>query len=96
MNKIEADPEKGTIAVIGVADPYDIIMRLRKAGKKASFVSVGPPPKPEEKKPDDKCKDVMKICHQCPCSYPGGCWACKPITVMTLDYQDPYPPCSLM
>ncbi|KAL2906697.1 Heavy metal-associated isoprenylated plant protein 34 [Bienertia sinuspersici] len=108
VNKIEADSEKGTVVVIGEADPYEIITRLRKAGKSASFETVGPPPKPDgdgtEKKPNDPVKPICPSPSPClcpspspyPCSYPSGCWACRPITVMTVDYQDPIPPCSIM
>ena len=92
VNKIEADPEKGTLDVIGDADPYKIVMCIRKAGKKAQIVTIGPP-KPPEKKPDDLCKELAKLC---PCSYPGSCWACRPVPIMTMEYQDQAPPCSIM
>lgn len=37
---------KGTLTILGDADPYDIIVRIRKAGKHAEIVSIGPPPGP--------------------------------------------------
>lgn len=46
MDKIEADEGKGTLTVTGDADPYEIIVRIRKAGKHAEVVSVGPPRDP--------------------------------------------------
>lgn len=58
VDKIETDAGKGTLTVTGNADPYEIIVRTRKAGKFAEVVSVGPPPAPPKqggpKKPDDK------------------------------------------
>ncbi|XP_057542043.1 heavy metal-associated isoprenylated plant protein 2-like [Amaranthus tricolor] len=93
VNKIEADSEKGTIAVIGDADPYNIVTCIRKAGKKAHIVTIGPPPKPEEKKPEEKCKELAKLCT---CLYPAHCWGCRTIPIMTMEYEDPTPPCSIM
>ncbi|RZC30415.1 hypothetical protein D0Y65_001808 [Glycine soja] len=46
VDKIEADEGKGTLTVTGDADPYEIIVRIRKAGKHAEVVSVGPPRDP--------------------------------------------------
>ncbi|KAJ8770680.1 hypothetical protein K2173_021327 [Erythroxylum novogranatense] len=64
VDKIEVDETKGTVTVTGKADPYDIIVRTRKAGKYAEVVSVGPPPpppKPEtQKKPDEKNPEEKK------------------------------------
>ncbi|XP_020216223.1 heavy metal-associated isoprenylated plant protein 43 [Cajanus cajan] len=67
VDKIEADEGKGTLTVTGDADPYEIIVRIRKAGKHAEVVSIGPPPAPppkqdaqkkpqENKKPEEKKK----------------------------------------
>jgi len=46
VDQIEVDAAKGTLTVTGNADPYEIIVRCRKAGKFAEVVSVGPPPAP--------------------------------------------------
>uniref|UniRef100_A0A9I9CSY0 HMA domain-containing protein n=1 Tax=Cucumis melo TaxID=3656 RepID=A0A9I9CSY0_CUCME len=58
VDKVETDEAKGTLAVTGTADPFEIVKRTRKAiacaGKIADVVSIGPPPKPGEKKPDEK------------------------------------------
>jgi hypothetical protein len=59
------DQEKSTIAVTGNADPVDVVTRARKTAKWADIVSIGPPPKPEEKKngekkTDEKTKDEEK------------------------------------
>ncbi|GJN01453.1 hypothetical protein PR202_ga18720 [Eleusine coracana subsp. coracana] len=52
VDKIEVDSENSTMTVTGSVDPVDVIVQARKAGKRASVVTVGPPPKPaEEKKP---------------------------------------------
>lgn len=51
---MEVDGAKGTLSVTGDADPYDIIVKTRKVGKFAEVVSIGPPPKPQEKKPEEK------------------------------------------
>uniref|UniRef100_A0A7N0UF33 HMA domain-containing protein n=1 Tax=Kalanchoe fedtschenkoi TaxID=63787 RepID=A0A7N0UF33_KALFE len=64
VDKIELDTAKETITVTGTADPYEIIIRARKAGRYAQVVTIGPPPapaapakKPEEKKDDSKPED---------------------------------------
>ncbi|KAL7615055.1 hypothetical protein Lser_V15G07239 [Lactuca serriola] len=58
VDKIEMDVAKGTVTVTGDADPYEIILRTKKAGKFVEVVTIGPPPappkKPEEKKPEEK------------------------------------------
>ncbi|CAI8588665.1 unnamed protein product [Vicia faba] len=56
IDEIEADEEKGTLTIIGNADPYDIIVRIRKAGKSAQILSIGPPldPDPPKKFEEDK------------------------------------------
>ncbi|KAJ1273295.1 hypothetical protein BS78_06G269300 [Paspalum vaginatum] len=52
VDKIEVDSEKGTMTVTGTVDPVDVIVHTRKAGRRASVLTIGPPPKPaEEKKP---------------------------------------------
>ncbi|KAK2998871.1 hypothetical protein RJ639_022881 [Escallonia herrerae] len=64
VDKIEIDRTKGTLTVTGEADPYEIIVRTKKAGKFVEVVSIGPPPappkKPDEKKPDEKKADEKK------------------------------------
>ncbi|PAN40562.1 hypothetical protein GQ55_7G317100 [Panicum hallii var. hallii] len=57
VDKIEVDSEKGTMTVTGTVDPVDVIVQARKAGRRASVVTIGPPPKPaEEKKPEQQNK----------------------------------------
>lgn len=57
---MELDGAKGTLSVTGDADPYEIIVKTRKAGKYAEVVSIGPPPKPQEKKPEPKKPEEKK------------------------------------
>ncbi|XP_074308914.1 uncharacterized protein LOC141643600 [Silene latifolia] len=82
VNKMEADTEKDTLTIIGDADPYAIITCLRKAGKKAQFISVGPPPPPEKPKEPEKKPDPCK----CPCPVPCSCPYPYPYA-----YPCPYP-----
>jgi hypothetical protein len=59
VDKIEVDSEKSTMTVTGTVDPVDVIVQARKAGKRASVLTIGPPapPKPaEEKKPAEQDK----------------------------------------
>lgn len=42
------------MTVTGDADPYEIIVRIRKAGKHAEVVSIGPPPAPPQKQDAQK------------------------------------------
>ncbi|KAJ1408851.1 Heavy metal-associated domain, HMA [Sesbania bispinosa] len=64
IDKIEVDEGKGTLTVTGDADPYEIIVRIRKAGKYAEIVSIGPPPAPPkqdaQKKPEENKKPEEK------------------------------------
>ncbi|KAH7658786.1 Copper chaperone domain-containing protein [Dioscorea alata] len=71
VDKIEIDVIKSTVTVTGDADPIEVIMRTRKAGKFAEIISIGPPPPPpkqtvepvkktEDKKVDDKKKTEEK------------------------------------
>ncbi|XP_059592579.1 toMV susceptible protein tm-1(GCR26)-like [Vitis vinifera] len=56
VNTIDIDATKGLLTVTGEADPYEIIVRARKACKHAEVVTIGPPPgpskKPEKEKPE--------------------------------------------
>ena len=47
------------MTVTGTVDPVDVIVQARKAGRRASVVTIGPPPKPaaEEKKPEQQKTD---------------------------------------
>ncbi|KAL9680617.1 hypothetical protein QQ045_018500 [Rhodiola kirilowii] len=60
VDKIEIDAAKGTITVTGNADPYEIIVQERKAGRFAEVVTIGPPPAPEKDVKKDEKKDDKK------------------------------------
>ena len=51
------------MTVTGMVDPVDVIVQARKAGRRASVVTIGPPPKPaaEEKKPEQQKTDEKKL-----------------------------------
>ncbi|CAN6236533.1 unnamed protein product [Urochloa humidicola] len=56
VDKIEVDSEKGTMTVTGTVDPVDVIVHTRKAGRRASVISIGAPPKPAEEKKTEQQK----------------------------------------
>ena len=105
VDKIEVDAAKGTISVTGDADPYEIIVCTRKAGKCVDLVSVGPPPappkqesqkNPEEKKPeakkDDKKPDTKAKIHN-----PETCPICQQMSIVYLDRSaEPNTACSIV
>lgn len=47
------DGEKETVTVVGEVDPVLLTETLRKSGKYAEIVSVGPPKPPEPKSPQN-------------------------------------------
>ncbi|XP_015576255.1 heavy metal-associated isoprenylated plant protein 43-like [Ricinus communis] len=105
VDKIETDEAKGTLTVTGNADPYDIIVSTRKAGKQAEVVTVGPPPPPPkqdvQKKPEEKAekhKSEAKKPEQKAASIhdPLSCSQCQRIVVVPMGYQEPNPSCSIM
>ncbi|KAJ7953042.1 Heavy metal-associated domain containing protein [Quillaja saponaria] len=98
VDKIEVDEAKGTLTVTGNADPYEIIVRTRKATKYAEVVSIGAPPappkpdppkKPEEKKPELKAQIQT----------PHSCSVCERLTLVQVarwEELEPNPLCSIM
>ncbi|XP_075492629.1 heavy metal-associated isoprenylated plant protein 2-like [Primulina tabacum] len=102
VDKVEVDGGKGILSVTGNADPYEIIVRSRKAAKFVEVVSVGPPPvpqkqeaqkKPEEKKAEGKKIDQSPAQVQFPLHYPA-------IRVVPMTrWEEPPPPnsqCSIL
>ncbi|KAJ9540747.1 hypothetical protein OSB04_027253 [Centaurea solstitialis] len=77
VNKIEIDVAKGTLTVIGDADPCKIISKARKVVKCAEVVTIGPPPPPEKKKDVPICELGFNpffcpdICRPYPCQPMG-------------------------
>ncbi|KAF7828893.1 heavy metal-associated isoprenylated plant protein 43-like [Senna tora] len=104
VDKIEVDEGKGTLTVTGDADPYDIIVRTRKAGKFAQVLTIGPPPpppkqdpqkKPDDKKPDQKKKPEDKKSN--PVHIPHYCPVCHQIAIGHMNrWDDPNPSCSIL
>ncbi|KAF8012637.1 hypothetical protein BT93_I0714 [Corymbia citriodora subsp. variegata] len=107
VDKIEVDSSKGMLTVTGDVDPYDVVLRARKAGKYAEIVSIGPPPpppkqdekkkpeekKPEEKKPEEKKPETKATHIHPPCDCPV-CW--QMAVVHTPIWEEPQPSCSIM
>ncbi|XP_062143537.1 heavy metal-associated isoprenylated plant protein 43-like [Alnus glutinosa] len=103
VDKVETDAAMGTLTVTGDADPYEIIVRTRKAGKFAEVVSIGPPPappkkdekKPEEKKPDPKKPDQMTEVY---IPYmPYNCHVCEQVAMVPVGlWDEPTPSCSIL
>lgn len=103
MDKIEVDSSKGTLTVTGEVDPYDVILRARKAGKYAEVMSIGPPPPPpkqdgkkkkeDEKKPAEKKPEVKAdLTHT-----PYDCLVCRQIAVYDVPcWEEPSPSCAIM
>ncbi|XP_020108899.1 heavy metal-associated isoprenylated plant protein 39-like [Ananas comosus] len=92
IKSLDLDGEKGTLTVIGDVDVVLIVKALRKAGKAAEIVSVGPEKeekkeekeeeKKKEEKKDDKCKEL-----------PPCCPACRPVsfgTVVLYEEEQPF------
>ncbi|KAJ6857778.1 hypothetical protein NC651_039262 [Populus alba x Populus x berolinensis] len=66
IDEIAVDIAKGTLTVIGVVDPVQVAKKLRKSGKMAEVVSVGPPKKePDEEKVDDIKDSFPSCCKEC-------------------------------
>ncbi|XP_060191970.1 heavy metal-associated isoprenylated plant protein 43-like [Lycium barbarum] len=105
VEKIEIDDAKGTLSVTGDADPYEVIVRSRKAGKFAEVISIGPlpaPPKPDgQKKPDQKPKpqpEPQPMAHMYGHIMPPVCACCQrsPHVVHMTHREEPTPQCSIL
>ncbi|KAJ9172748.1 hypothetical protein P3X46_015958 [Hevea brasiliensis] len=102
VDKIEVDEGKGTLTVTGNADPYEIIVRTRKAGKHAEVVSIGPPPPPPKQGPqkkaeaEEKKKEEKKTEQKAQIHDPLTCLQCQRIVVVPMGYEEPSPSCSIM
>lgn len=59
IDEVLVDLEKQMLVVIGDGDPVCVVTRVRKIGKIAEMISVGPPKKPDAPKPKpDVCPIV--------------------------------------
>ncbi|CAI9780549.1 unnamed protein product [Fraxinus pennsylvanica] len=103
IDKVEVDGAKGTLTVTGEADPYEIIVKTRKAGKYVEVVSIGPHPAPqkqdgpkkaEEEKPNEKKPEEKAQAH---IHTPFTCPICERIQVIPMTrWEEPSPQCSIM
>ena len=88
MNKIEIDVAKGTLTVIGDADPCKIILKTRKVVKCAEVMTIGPPAPPPAPPPKvDPCIDLIKpfICSSINRPYP-----CQPMAAIHMNPPEPF------
>lgn len=58
------DSEKGIVTVVGEVDPVYVTNQIRKSGKFAEIISVGPPKKPDPS-PSNKQPNLPPCCPQC-------------------------------
>ncbi|KAL5560437.1 hypothetical protein UlMin_036648 [Ulmus minor] len=66
VDEVSVNAEKGHLTVWGEADPILIAKHLRKTGKIAEIVSVGPYPKPPDPpKPPVICPPLPYCCNDC-------------------------------
>ncbi|OAY60786.1 heavy metal-associated isoprenylated plant protein 43 [Manihot esculenta] len=105
VDKMEVDEGKGTLTVTGNADPYEIIVRTRKAGKYADVVSIGAPPPPPKQEPpkkpgpdeNKKKQEEKKTTEQkAQIHDPLTCPQCQRIVFVPVGYEEPSPSCSIM
>ncbi|KAF4373388.1 hypothetical protein CsatB_007023 [Cannabis sativa] len=75
INEVGVDPEKGTVTVVGDVDPVMIVKQIKKAGKCATIVSVGPP------KPIEQPKIIIIL--------PPYCNDCQLVAVSHTSYSSP-------
>ena len=94
VNTIDIDATKGLLTVTGEADPYEIIVRARKACKHAEVVTIGPPPAPP-KKPENEKPEKEKPDKKVPSS--DNCRMCQRFAVIHLDqWDEPNVTCSIL
>ncbi|XP_057981876.1 heavy metal-associated isoprenylated plant protein 2-like [Malania oleifera] len=66
VNEIAVDGEKGTVTVLGGVDPVKVASAVRKTGKMAEILSVGPPKQPDTKpKPPETPRPLPITCNDC-------------------------------
>ncbi|KAA8535200.1 hypothetical protein F0562_030203 [Nyssa sinensis] len=91
IDQVSVDAEKGTLTVIGEVDPVLVAIRLRKKGKEAKIISVGPPKPPEPpKKPPAEKPPPQKPPEK---PLPPCCNQCQTVTIYSF-YDDGY--CSIL
>ncbi|KAJ9681606.1 hypothetical protein PVL29_017826 [Vitis rotundifolia] len=65
IDEIAVDIEKGTLTVVGTVDPACLTKKIRKSGKMAEIVSVGPPKPPEKEPHKPEAKPLPACCNNC-------------------------------
>ncbi|XP_043708994.1 heavy metal-associated isoprenylated plant protein 2-like [Telopea speciosissima] len=106
VDKVEADAAKGTLTVTGNADPYEVIVRARKAaGRCAEVESIGPPPNPTDSKPKDDGKPKPKPkpkpdddlkCQQLLPLPSSSCHRCERVYIHVGHWDEPNVSCSIL
>uniref|UniRef100_A0A5B7BLE9 Putative heavy metal-associated isoprenylated plant protein 26 n=1 Tax=Davidia involucrata TaxID=16924 RepID=A0A5B7BLE9_DAVIN len=89
IDQVSVDAEKGMLTVIGEVDPVLVATRVRKKGKAAEIISVGPPKPPEPpKKPPEKPPPEKPL--------PPCCNKCQLVVVSHGFYDDPGHYCCIL
>lgn len=87
IDQIAINSEKGTLIVVGIVDPVVLANKLRKAGKVAEFISVGP------YKKEDFETEKLKLPH----NFPRCCKQCEVVAIgFPSYYQGHHDPCSIL
>ncbi|KAH8506224.1 hypothetical protein Peur_044532 [Populus x canadensis] len=87
IDQIAINSEKGTLIVVGIVDPVVLANKLRKAGKVAEFISVGP------YKKEDLETEKLKLPH----NFPSCCKQCEVVAIgFPSYYQGHHDPCSIL
>lgn len=87
IDQIAIDSEKRTMIVVGIADPGVLVNKLRKAGKMADFISVGPYKKEDKETEKPKHHD----------NFPSCCKQCEVVAIgFPAYYPDLSPNCSIL
>ncbi|KAG6769427.1 hypothetical protein POTOM_025062 [Populus tomentosa] len=86
IDQIAINSEKGTMIVVGIVDPVVLVNKLRKAGKVAEFISVGP------YKKEDVETEKPKNHH----NFPSCCKQCEVVAIGFPSYYQDLGPCSIL
>ncbi|KAL3585600.1 hypothetical protein D5086_012467 [Populus alba] len=86
IDKIAINSEKGTMIVVGIVDPGVLVNKLRKAGKVANFISVGPYKKEDMETEKPKHHD----------NFPSCCKQCEVVAIGFTSYYQDFGRCSIL
>ncbi|XP_057969877.1 heavy metal-associated isoprenylated plant protein 2-like [Malania oleifera] len=87
VNEVAVDGEKRTVTVLGRVDPVKVASAVRKTGKMAEILTVGPP-KPPDTKPN--------VPSEPPRSLPVTCNDCRGVVVEFVNQHDSPAFCSIL